>query len=316
MSAESKPKKSSGGLFTGLLWLGATALLGLGLALPFADKLSWTFVRIGRTLESLGIQPGVLFLAGAIFVALALVVHAVRSTSRQTTEATERMAFLTDELMTQMALVRSGQNAGQNMQEELRQGLARLGAEVTGGQGVEKDSSSDAIFRLAASVDQLNARVDDRIEALVARIGSGDAVSSMPAMVGDQPAAPVASAAPAAPAAPVASDPYAETNFDEPVVAKTAAPAVGNTPFNEPETVEPVVEKNPFSESVDLDHQPAMEFLDLMEESTEGRPHKASELSLDMGGAEDLGMPLDLDSVKGLDDITFGDEDFDSRRSA
>ncbi|MEX1023686.1 MAG: hypothetical protein WD226_01295 [Planctomycetota bacterium] len=308
-STEQRP--DGGGRFTWFLWGGAAVTLGLACSLPFADRFSWKYHSFGVALAEVGLGTGVLFLAGFVYLALALVGRAVRASAGVTEYTTERITFLTEELTTQMALVRSGQNRGQTNQEELRQVLARVGAEVAALATKQGESSSDGLFRLAASLDHLTARVEEGFDTLTQRVEErlGEFATELDQRLATAPQVEAAHDA-------ARSEPRAEAPRNAPPMEHSASPMEHNaspvehsaSPVEpdeasvfEPDAVDEVEaalpsRDNPF-DSIDLEHQPAMEFLDSMEEEVERGVHRGSTAPSepDFGPSGAFSIDLDFD---------------------
>jgi len=165
------------------LQLMGLALLGGGLLLCLGPKLSWKLNQISDGFKYLGVQGGVLATGGLILVGLGLLRRGQIVLRTPTTEQAEDRQLIEqltrDSLRTAEDLVRL-ENSLAKIEAELvrsrRSFEERLGAAST--QVIhataqlinaipmpkEAPSAEDAIYRLAASLDQVGARIDQRLK--------------------------------------------------------------------------------------------------------------------------------------------------------
>ena len=157
-----------------------------GLALAAAPQYSWQVVKISRLLAGMGIESGTLLVGGLLLFALGLVLRAVVFHGSQPgpEESDEQSDFslIAEQLATDLARVRHSvlqvTEEVVGMSESQATFLQEQRAEAA---LEEKGPQHDAVFRLAASLDQLNARVDERLHHMDVQLrghfqGVGDAI--------------------------------------------------------------------------------------------------------------------------------------------
>ena len=252
--ADGRPRLGDGGT-TAMLFLLGIGLIGAGVAIVLAPEYSWTVHRVGRELAALGVLPGTLFVGGLITCALGVLsrsrVGAPSHAGSDPVSGDSEFLLVADQLATDQAQVLT--SLLQVSEELAALGEAQRTALATPAQGESGSADQhNAIYRLAASVDQLHARIDERMHALDVllrnRLESVTAVlekARTPAPATPQPvqaaqpvaAAPVAQApAPPAPPAPsVPLQPSAQTAAVPPPVqpapAAQAPPASAGAVF-------------------------------------------------------------------------------------
>ncbi|MEW6073875.1 MAG: hypothetical protein AB1726_14945 [Planctomycetota bacterium] len=169
---------AGGGFASFVLCATGFVLAAGGVALAAAPHFSWQLVRIGRELAALGLDNGVLVVGGLTLFALGLVHRAVMTAASAPTPHGESesapLGAAIDELTTDLDLVRQSVLQVASEVQSLAQEQTSLHAELRdrheqpAGTPAEPSTGSqhEAIFRLAASLDQLNARIDERMHGL------------------------------------------------------------------------------------------------------------------------------------------------------
>ena len=161
-------------------------LTAFGTALSFAPEFSWRLTRIGQELASMGVQNGVLVVGGLILFGMGLLARqggrrgpaVVAQTVKEDTSVKEDEEFqlLVDQMTTRLGQLRTsilqiaedlagvaeGQQVFFQKQESARTAQAQ-----------SQSGPQDGLFRLAASLDKLNAYVDERIHGLDLQLRSG-----------------------------------------------------------------------------------------------------------------------------------------------
>lgn len=154
------------------------ALLSLfGLSLALAPEFSWQLTKIGRALAAAGIESGTLIVGGLVFAGLGQVARqkptAVAAVpTPEPLDANNELRFISDQLVTQLS--------------HLQTSTLQIAEDVAGISEVQKsfflkldgkddlaEEHRDALFRLAASLDKLNAHFDERIHAIDLQVRSG-----------------------------------------------------------------------------------------------------------------------------------------------
>ncbi len=169
---EQEPKKATNGaVWTGLLATGGLIATGAGLALAFGPgfvpELGWIAKKLGQV----GFDSGVLFGTGVLCTALSVVIGRVNTVGGQLRAAEDSMEIVTTlgigmrhlvERMTrlhaELGELKEGNRAVMHMVKEQSE------TESTGMQ-------VDATFRLAASVDQLDRKIEERLGAHDTKFG-------------------------------------------------------------------------------------------------------------------------------------------------
>ena len=161
-------------LFLMLIGIGA---FGLGMTLSLGPRLSWKLSQIAEGFRHLGIEGGVLMMGGLTMIALGLLRRGQVTLRTPTTEQAEdrllieqltkdslRAAADLSRLESGLAHVESELVA---TRQELAQRIANSAREVVGmiPPPQEIPSPDEAIFRLAASLDQVGMRIEQRLKA-------------------------------------------------------------------------------------------------------------------------------------------------------
>ena len=160
----SSGKRSSGNGPSNLLYgLGILMFIASGalMTVPgFVPQVAWVFKHAAKH----GITSGPLFLCGLSLCAMGWIARAVIAQRNEEDESQQRLLF--EQLASDLALVRTGLDA-------LKGDVVRLNATSQSvlqlAESNETDESAqnqqDAIFRLAASLDQVGAHIDHRVQA-------------------------------------------------------------------------------------------------------------------------------------------------------
>jgi hypothetical protein len=215
---ESNPSTNGRAGGAGRLGASFAVLLGLGLmaaalALATAPEYSWKMTRIARQLAGMGYDHGLFAAAGLVIFSLGVVGRSI-SAARRSEVGTRAVSSPVNELA-RMDL--------EGMRDALEE-ISEVVAEIAGKQQMllqqneqeeAQEKNYDALFRLAASLDQLNARLDDRVSTLASemqqRIGAvvesvhesraqlenviADSIARAPAYVAPHPASGASAAA-------------------------------------------------------------------------------------------------------------------------
>ena len=209
------PKVSQGpqgGLLT-LLGLGSVAL---GLALTVAPNVSWKASQIMVGLDYLGVHGGALVMGGLVLIGLASVLRRIKQVATQLAQAGSDTGLLehvaADVLQVGTVLEGVERSVGelrvhvdkevQGLRTAVGQVSAELKQEPEGGLG-----SEDAIFRLAASLDKVGAKIEERLKTqfadLTDRIGKVEDAVGESAQRIEQAATRAVEPPPAYPAQPL-----------------------------------------------------------------------------------------------------------------
>lgn len=160
-------EKAAGGVTTALLWLGGAGALGLGAALAVGGHVSPDAGWIATKLSRIGVSAGPVLACGALFIGMAWLGRLLRKQSGQLS-----MSLVHGQVLARLAKDFTGlrENIARvqlefaDIQQANRQllNLVRQQAQA----GAENEPTKDAMFRLAASMDQLGARLETRVRAL------------------------------------------------------------------------------------------------------------------------------------------------------
>jgi hypothetical protein len=160
-SVKSRGRSKSGPaslLITGgvLLWIGAAALMTLP---GFIPQYTWIFRHAAKH----GITSGPLMLFGLCLCGLGFIARAIAAPKDEQEESQQRLRF--DQLASELALVRQGIDSScadlATVRSTTQSALELAQAEQA---NAASENRQDAIFRLAASLDQLGARIDQRVQ--------------------------------------------------------------------------------------------------------------------------------------------------------
>lgn len=163
---EREPQKATNGaVWTGLLATGGLIAAGAGIALAFGPNFVPELGWIGKKLGRVGFDSGVVFGTGVLCTALSVVIGRINTIGGQLRAAEDSM-----EIVTTLGI------GMRHLVERMTRLHAELGELKEGNRAVmhmikeqtETESSGmqvDATFRLAASVDQLDRKIEQRLGA-------------------------------------------------------------------------------------------------------------------------------------------------------
>lgn len=164
------PARTKGGVGTLLSWLGMFSAF-VGVVLCAAPKVSWKLGQISEGFKYLGIEGGTLVMGGLVLFALGMLRRAQIADREE--EADDRL--LVEQVAADLLQVRDSLeevNGGTSqLAKEMRalQGQVAEVAQVQAAQPQQQPQQSgvgeEAIFRLAASLDQLGARMEQRLKS-------------------------------------------------------------------------------------------------------------------------------------------------------
>lgn len=162
----------------GFLFLFGLALIALGAGFAFAPHYSWQVTKIARQATALGMQNGALVVGGLVVLGLGLVARLSGGSApshdyRGELEALQsEYSMLNEQVSSKLAQLRTSLM-------QVHESVMAVSANQQAQQQVESvkapgnDHSQDAIFRLAASLDQLHAHLDERVHAVDLQLRSG-----------------------------------------------------------------------------------------------------------------------------------------------
>lgn len=238
---------------TSLLFCLGVLLIAVGLGLAAAPELSSEAKHVAEKLAGRGLGWDVVGALGAMLLALGLVRRAVSSVAARIEGLRDEqidMSLLQERVVGELADLRTGR------------GTAPPGGSPAPASAAVSENEKDALFRMAASLDQLAARIDKRVHTDLSGMGKelervSLALSKLDQRLG-QPAAKRPAAAPAAPAAPAAQ--AAHPAASRPPVPAPPVPALPFAP-------EPASRDEDGPIVIDLDAQErALELFDRMNE--------------------------------------------------
>lgn len=158
---------------------GATILLlagllctGAGTAFAMAPRVSWHLAKIARAASELGIASGEMLVGGAVLLASSFLARSLaraRAAAEQAAEAqasAPKLRLVTEQIALDVShLQRDIQHISQQVAEIAQAQHSLLVAQPRRGGPPSQNEAADGLFRLAASLDQLHARVDERFQA-------------------------------------------------------------------------------------------------------------------------------------------------------
>jgi hypothetical protein len=286
---------AGGGIDSFLLLFTGFCMVGGGVALAAAPQFSWKLVQIGQQLEGLGFNNGVFVVGGFILFGLGLIHRSVLgvSTAPLPPDAarSDDFALVAEQLATDLAHLRHTILQVSEEVSGISESQARVIHQTAPRDSAEADSEKqNAMFALAASMDQLNARVDermhhldvhlrsqfDRVEENIAQ-GSESTCTQMNALASQMQAKRVDASVPLQSSAPSLAE-----------VAEMIEP-VG---YEDTEELEILVD---LDDEPDADRDDALEFFETLEELDEivndvERSSQAPALDLDGLNLEELGL--------------------------
>ena len=179
---EARPSRRGMRTDTTVLLVTGTVFLLAGIALVLAPVYSWTVVRWGRSLSDIGIQSGNLILGGLVFFALGVLSHGIVRMANapvslplphvsKRDEPSVDVSLIVEQLVTEVAQVRTSTlQVAEQVKGVSEAQLAMARQLSVPAEGSMDREQSNALFRLAASLDQMNARQDERIKVLSAQV--------------------------------------------------------------------------------------------------------------------------------------------------
>lgn len=174
-STEFATSSHKGERFLFLLGL-ALVLAGVGFAL--APHYSWQVTKAARFAAGMGLHSGAMLVGGLVLVGLGVVARVARAGAPASDNRAEYEALQSDlnlfneQLTTKLAQLRAAlMQVHDSVATVAAQQQAQLQNESD--RSSPADSSQDAIFRLAASLDKLHAHLDERVHAVDLQMRSG-----------------------------------------------------------------------------------------------------------------------------------------------
>jgi hypothetical protein len=162
------------------LFLLGFALVAGSIGLALAPHYSWQVTKIARVAAEMGLQNGALLVGGLVLFGLGIVARVAGSAApvsdhRAEYEALQsELSIFNEQLTTKLAQLRTAlmqvhDGVGSISAQQQAQAQAQNETE----RNSPRDSSQDAIFRLAASLDKLHAHFDERVHAVDLQMRSG-----------------------------------------------------------------------------------------------------------------------------------------------
>ncbi len=147
-----------------MLWIGAAALMSVP---GFVPQYAWIFRHAAKH----GITSGPLLMFGLCLFGLGFVARAIAAPKDELAESQERLRY--DQISGELTIVREGLDAAR-ADLAIVQSAAQSALEVAQAEqaNAAAENRQDAIFRLAASLDQVGARLDQRVQAQQSAIQS------------------------------------------------------------------------------------------------------------------------------------------------
>ncbi len=160
-------EKAAGGVTTALLWFGGVTALGLGAALAVGGEIAPEAGWIATKLARIGVTAGPVLACGALAIGMAWTTRLLRKQSGQLATSLAHgqiLARLAKDFTGLRENIARVQLEFADIQQANRQllNLVRQQAQAS----TENEPTKDAMFRLAASMDQLGARLETRVRAL------------------------------------------------------------------------------------------------------------------------------------------------------
>jgi hypothetical protein len=171
--------RRGGGIGNGTVFLLSFVGFGFamgGLVLTKAQHYSWTLHRVQRDLTAAGFEPGTMVLGGLSLIGFAMAVRGALVSARSRNKAAEKLERDLD-LSVRMTEVQETVNKMQRTVEAVRQRVLENAEEQAARNPRQHEGAqSEALFRLAASLDSLGQRIDEgqraSVDALTARVGA------------------------------------------------------------------------------------------------------------------------------------------------
>lgn len=286
-----------------LLFLFGFGMAAAGLAMAAAPNLSWSLAKIAAKLASMGLGAGTFFVGGITLVGLGLVARSVASAAHQASDDGGELSLMLEQLASEQASIHAAQSrldqrvaalakASESRSLQIAQALQQSSSSSESDSG--DGETTNAVWRLAASLDQLAARIDrgledhgDRMAELASETERmvGEKVASLASdltelssRMNERPARE--SAAPATPAvhpeprpepvqAPVAAAPAPAQSVAEPVSAQPEVVESPSMPAPAP-AVEPAMEPPTPAVAASEDVFEAIEGIDFLSHPADG----------------------------------------------
>lgn len=171
-----KPVRSASGFDAVLFMIMGVGSVACGLALSLGPRISWKVAQISTGFKDLGVHGGVLIMGGLILTAIGLLRRgqiALRTPSTEQAEDRQMIEQLTKDnlqLGEDLSRMEGGlahveaelANSRRVLEERIHTSAAEIVSTIlTQRQGA---SSEEAIFRLAASLDQVGMRIEQRLK--------------------------------------------------------------------------------------------------------------------------------------------------------
>jgi len=157
-----------------LLFLGFT-LLATGVGFAAAPHYSWQVTKIARQAAEFGVQSGVLMVGGLVLLGLGLVARSVvvpRHEEPVENPLEGQLHLLNEQVSAKLGQLRTSLlQLSENMDALAAQQQAHFQTQSETTEG--PNHQQDALFRLAASLDKLNAHFDERIHGIDLQLRSG-----------------------------------------------------------------------------------------------------------------------------------------------
>ena len=192
---DTKQRSTGAGLLIALGFV----LLATGVGFATAPHYSWQVTKVARQAAAYGVQNGVLILGGLVFFGLGLVARASaaprKSEEPQEHPLEDELRLLNEQLSGKLGQLRTSLL-------QISEGMGALSAQQQAQfaeQRTERPEvpQQDGLFRLAASLDKLNAHFDERIHGIDLQLRS--AFESLAAEIRRTPASRVEPAPPTRP---------------------------------------------------------------------------------------------------------------------
>lgn len=165
--------KVKGGGYALLLYLTGIGMAGSGVALALAPRISWQLTKVVRKLQPYGVDNSTLVVGGVVIFALGWVVRATvraaRSATQMQPDTSADLQLVTDQLASDLAVVKRAVSGLADRISAVAQGqqqLLEMAVSQPAADGGQVSDQQNALFRLAASLDQLGAKMDERIHCL------------------------------------------------------------------------------------------------------------------------------------------------------
>ncbi len=152
-----------------LLVVGAL-LLTAGLVLGFAPHYSWRVTKLAKLLVSYGLDPVLVGSAGFVLLSLGLlgsaIVRRIRSLAQPQAEIDVRL--IVDQVVLEVAQLEKSITAIAQSVDAFRASQESMVGQIQTGGGEDHEKRYDSIFRMAASLDHVHAKLDERLGSVSA----------------------------------------------------------------------------------------------------------------------------------------------------